>query len=288
MASRFGSPKQVCPVGPSGEWLMEYSMYQAMRAGFSRFVIVTRAELEAELAARLGPILKNKAELRFVIQNRQDLPAGALDEGRLPEGTKPLGTAHALWCCRKELVGPFGLINADDYYGQEAFTLLVKNWEAGGGLAMSAYRMDKTLSEFGGVNRGLCSCDKDGNLSAVDEAVDIQIKDGRIRGIILKSRQPIVLEGSQLVSMSCWGLTPELFPELETGLRAFCRQSARTEYYLPDALSSYIAGKGAKLKVLDSPDSWMGMTYKEDIDALTKSLADFHKQGLFPTPLWQT
>ncbi len=283
MGSRFGSAKQVCPVGPSGEWLMEYSIFQAMNAGFSRFVIVTRPELRAEIDKKLGPILKNRAELRFAMQDRQDVPAGF----KAPEGTKPLGTAHALWCCRNELPGPFGLINADDYYGQEAFSLLVKNWEAGGGLAMSAYRLDKTLSDFGGVNRGVCSCDEEGNLRAVDEVVEIRKTDGHIRGIILKSKQPIELKGSDLVSMSCWGFTPELFPDLEEGLKAFCVQSARAEYYLPDALSDYIARHGAKLKVLNSSDTWMGMTYKEDTDALTVSLASFHERGLFPNPLWK-
>ncbi len=283
MASRFGSPKQIHPVGPAGEWLMEYSMYQALKAGFSRFVIVTRPELESELEKKLGAILNDKAELRFVTQDRKDVPAGC----KAPDGIKPLGTAHALWCCRKELLSPFGLINADDYYGQEAFSLLVKNWNAGGGLSMSAYRLDKTLSDFGGVNRGICSCDKNGNLLSVDEVLDIRMQEGRIRGSSLKSKELVELAGSRLVSMSCWGLTPELFPDLEAGLKVFCSQSARTEYYLPDALSDYIASHGAALKVLDSPDSWMGMTYKEDIEALTKSLAVFHAQGLFPSPLWK-
>jgi hypothetical protein len=282
LGSRYGDAKQVAGVGPDGEWLLEYAIHDALAAGFGDVVMVVRAELRESLQERLGPRIGN-ARLRFVEQSSERVPAGC----EPPRGRrKPLGTGHALWCCAELLHGPFTVINADDYYGRHAFGLLAEHFGQGSGPAMVGYRLDAALSEHGGVNRGVCRVDPDGFLEDVTEYTDIAMCEGRLMGTAPGDERE-ALAPDRVVSLNCWGLLPELLPDLETGLRAFLADPGDSrEYYLPEAISRHLARHGRKLAVLPTADTWLGLTYPDDHAKVVAALAALHANGAYPTPLW--
>jgi NDP-sugar pyrophosphorylase family protein len=282
LGSRYGDAKQVAGVGPDGEWLLEYAIHDALAAGFGDVVMVIRAGLREPLQDRLGPRVGN-ARLRFVEQSLDHVPAGCKPPR---DRRKPLGTGHALWCCADHLNGPFAVINADDYYGRHAFRLLAKHFRHGSGPAMVGYRLDAALSEHGGVNRGICRLDPDGFLEAVTEYTDIALRDGRLTGTAPGGERE-VLAPDRVVSLNCWGLLPELLPDLEAGLRAFLADAGDSrEYYLPEAISRHLATHGHKLAVLPTSDTWLGLTYPDDHAKVVAALAALHANGMYPTTLW--
>ena len=283
LGSRYGDTKQVAGVGPNGEWLLEYAIHDALAAGFTQVVMVIRESLREPLHARLAPRLKERAALHFVVQALDNVPAGCnvpADRG------KPLGTGHALWCCAPLLQGPFAVINADDYYGRDAFRLLAKHFCESGQPAMVGYRLDATLSSHGGVNRGVCRVDTEGQLEDVTEFIDIATRDSTLTGVAPDGARK-TLAPDAVVSLNCWGLLPDLLPDLEGGLREFLsHDDAKDEYFLPHAIAAHLARHRQSLSVLPSGDTWLGLTYPDDRPRVTGEIAALHAEGIYPTPLW--
>ena len=283
LGSRYGDTKQIAGVGPDGEWLLEYAIHDALAAGFTQVVMVIRGELREALQARLAPRLQGRAALHFVEQTLDRIPAGCVapvDRG------KPLGTGHALWCCTPLLRGPFAVINADDYYGRDAFHLLAAHFRNSTKPAMVGYRLDATLSSHGGVNRGVCRVDAEGHLENVTEIIDIAARDGVLAGTVPNGAR-MTLAPETVVSLNCWGLLPDLLPDLEEGLRGFLpRAGAKNEYFLPHAIATHLAKQHQSLAVLPSADAWMGLTYPDDRSRVVAAMAALHAQGAYPTPLW--
>lgn len=283
LGSRYGDTKQVAGVGPNGEWLLEYAIHDALAAGFTQIVIVIRESLREPLQARLVSRLQGRAALHFVVQTPDKLPAGC----HVPaDRSKPLGTGHALWCCTPLLCGPFAMINADDYYGHDALHLLAAHFRNSARPAMVGYRLDATLSSHGGVNRGVCRVDADGHLEDVTEFIDIAVHDGVLTGRGVDGACK-TLTPDTVVSLNCWGLLPDLLPDLEDGLREFLSHAgAKDEYFLPHAIAAHLAKHRESLSVLPSGDAWLGLTYPDDRPRVAGAMAALHAQGVYPTPLW--
>lgn len=283
LGSRYGDSKQITGVGPDGEWLLEYAIHDALAAGFTQAVVVIRGELREALHARLTSRLQGRATLHFVEQTLDKIPAGC---DAPADRSKPLGTGHALWCCAPLLRGPFAVINADDYYGRDAFHLLATHFNDSTKAAMVGYRLDATLSSHGGVNRGVCRIDAEGQLANVTEVIDIAAHDGVLTGTAPGGART-TLAPDAVVSLNCWGLLPDLFPDLEEGLREFLfHAGAKDEYFLPHAIATHLAKRHQSLAVLPSADAWMGLTYPDDRSRVVAAIAALHAQGAYPTPLW--
>jgi hypothetical protein len=282
LGSRYGDAKQVAGVGPDGEWLLEYAIHDALAARFAQIVMVIRESLREPLQARLAPRLHGRATLDFAVQTPDKVPAGCEAPA---ERAKPLGTGHALWCCAPLLRGPFAVINADDYYGHEAFHLLAAHFRTSTQPAMVGYRLDATLSSHGGVNRGVCRVDANGHLVDVTEFIDIAVRDGALAGTAPDgTRKPLAAD--TVVSLNCWGLLPGLLPDLETGLRAFLAHAGpKDEYFLPHAITTHLARHRQSLSVLPTGDAWLGLTYPDDRPRVVGAMAALHAEGIYPTPL---
>ena len=284
MGSRFGGDKQISGVGPNGEYILDYSLYDAWRAGFGQAVLVIRAELEAPLREHFGHRWDGLLDIRFVEQRLTDLPDGfACPEGRV----KPWGTGHAVWCARHAVRGPFAVINADDLYGAETFRLLGQYLTRGDQYAMCGFRLDRTLSENGGVSRGICSVDGQGRLRGVVETLDIAPgPDGAItcddgQG----GRRP--LTGQEVASMKFWGLPETLFPVLESQLREFLAARGgemKSEFYIPSVVDRLIREGAAEVQVLETPEQWFGMTYLADVPVVRDHLRRLTDAGVYPWP----
>lgn len=283
LGSRYGDVKQLAGVGPDDEWLLEYAVHDALRAGFTEVVMVIRADLREPLQARLAPHLEGRASLQFVEQTLASVPEGC------PAPTarsKPLGTGHALWCCAPLLKVPFAVINADDYYGREAFGLLARHFERSGQPAMVGYRLDATLSSHGSVNRGICRVDAQGHLENVAEFTDIAERGGTLGGKAPDGRRE-PLPPDAVVSLNCWGLLPALLPDLEQGLRRFLAHAGPgDEYFLPHAIAGHLSARSGKLAVLPTREHWLGLTYPGDRPTVVAAIAALHASGAYPTPLW--
>lgn len=283
LGSRYGDAKQIAGIGPNGEWLLEYAIHDALAAGFKRVVMVIRESLREPLQARLAPRLQGCATLQFAVQALDNVPAGC----SVPAGRgKPLGTGHALWCCAPLLEGPFAVINADDYYGHDAFGLLAAHFREGARPAMVGYQLAATLSSHGGVNRGVCRVNADHQLEDVTEFIDIAVRDGTLTGTGPEGRRK-ALPPDTVVSLNCWGLLPDLFPDLEDGLRAFLPHAgARDEYFLPHAITAHLAKHRQSLAVLPSGETWLGLTHPDDRPRVIAAIAALHAEGIYPVPLW--
>lgn len=283
LGSRYGDAKQIVGVGPNGEWLLEYAIHDALAAGFAAIVMVIRPELRAPLGARLAPLLAGRADLQFVEQTLANVPDGC----PAPIGrTKPLGTGHAVWCCAPLLHGPFAVINADDYYGHDAFALLAGHFRSAAKPAMVGYRLDATLSPYGEVNRGLCRVDADANLIDIAEYTHIAVRDGTPRGMSPAGIEEI-LAADSTVSLNCWGLLPDMLPDFETGLRTFLAHAGTAdEYFLPYAIDQHLTLRRRKPTVLRGNCEWLGLTYPADHPRVAARLAALHAAGTYPTPLW--
>jgi hypothetical protein len=283
LGSRYGNAKQIAGIGPNGEWLLEYAVHDALATGFTQVVMVISAELREALQQRLAPPLQGRAVLHFIEQSYDHVPSGC----RAPGGRgKPLGTGHALWCCAPLLRGPFAVVNADDYYGHDAFALLARHFRGHTGPAMIGYRLDATLSPHGTVNRGVCKVDPDGFLDGVTEYTRIGIRDDALQGTAPDGSDHS-LSPDAVVSLNCWGLLPELLHDLETGLREFLGHAgAADEYFLPDAIDRHLARSSRGLAVLRGDCEWLGLTYPDDRAHVAARIAALHAAGRYPTPLW--
>ena len=290
IGSRFGGGiKQLTPVGPSSEVILEYSVHDALEAGFDRVVFVTRKDLEKTFHEIVGDRIAKVCPTAYAFQELDDLPEGfTCPEGR----TKPWGTGQAILCCRNIVKGPFAIINADDYYGKEAFKLmhdyLAQNGDSKGRYCMAGFILGNTLSDNGAVTRGVCQVDENGNLAGVNETHGIvKTENG---AAVENDGEMVPIDVGSHVSMNLWGLTPEFFEQLEKGFVEFLKDlkpgDVKSEYLLPSVIDGMIHSGAAEVKVLETHDKWFGVTYAEDKQTVVDAFAELHREGLYPETLF--
>ena len=291
MGSRYGGLKQLDEVGPSGETVMDYSVFDAMRDGFDRVVFVIRKDIEEAFRAAIGSRYADRIEVAYAFQDMNDLPAGF----RVPEGrTKPWGTGQAVYAARKLLDGPFAVINADDFYGADSYRKLagyLKSAPEDGKIrgCIASFVLSNTLSENGSVSRGICSADAAGNLSKVVENTKIFRRDGKVISV-QEDGAELEFTGEELVSMNSWGFMPELVGELERLFTGFLEEHGtelKSEFYLPFAVDTLIREGRAEIKMLKSEDSWFGITYREDKPFVQAALRKLVAEGAYPEKLFK-
>jgi dTDP-glucose pyrophosphorylase len=281
MGSRYGGLKQIDPVGPNGETIIDYSIYDAQRAGFGKVVFVIRRQIEAPFREAIGRRFENRLAVEYVFQELDKLPAGA----SVPPGrTRPWGTTHALLMADGVIHEPFAAINADDFYGRDSFRVLADYLRTGADdYAMVGFVLRSTLSEHGSVSRGVCERDAEGYLCAVTELTKIE-KDGT--GAVAEGRR---LSGDEIVSMNFWGFTPTVFPQSRRIFEEFLQQSRgdpKSECFIPNTVSALIATGQARVRVLQSRSHWFGVTYHEDRPLVAESVRRLVSRGEYPTRLW--
>lgn len=287
IGSRFGGGiKQLTPVGPSGEIIIDYSIHDALEAGFNKVVFIIRKDLEKDFREIIGNRMEEKCEVAYAFQELSDLPDGfAVPEGR----TKPWGTGQAVLACKGIVNEPFAVINADDYYGKEAFVklhdYLVEHANEQYNYCMAGFILENTLSDNGGVTRGVCKVNAEGMLVDVDETSNI-IKTAE-GAAIADSGQKI--DAKSNVSMNMWGLTPEFIDVLEEGFKTFLQNISdnplKAEYLLPIIMDQLIKSDKASVKVLETKDRWFGVTYAEDKDTVIESFKKLVEDGVYSSPL---
>jgi NDP-sugar pyrophosphorylase family protein len=290
MGSRYGSLKQVDPVGPAGETILEYSVYDAIRAGFGKVVFVIRRELEKDFNEIFIQKLQKHIEVGYVFQEIDMVPAGI----KIPaERVKPWGTAHAVMVAGSTVKEPFAAINADDYYGSDAFMKIgayLSNLDVNQSTyTMVGFDVDNTLSENGTVSRGVCEVDSNMLLKSVVERFKIENTD---KGVICKdeSDNAFYIDAKSIVSMNFWGFTPKFFSQLETHFQQFIKENfanPKAEFFLPFVVDELIKSKQATVNVLRSKDKWFGVTYKDDKPLVVARIKKLVEAGIYPQNLWK-
>ena len=286
MASRYGSMKQVESFGPAGETIMDYSIYDAIRAGFGKVVFIIRAQHGETFRSIFEPKLADRIQTEYVYQEL-DLHTGGY--AWLPTRTKPWGTAHAVLCAQGVVQEPFAVINADDFYGRHAFEVaatFLKQDCRDNRYAIVGYPLISTLSEHGTVNRGVCTLDDDGKLASITERVNIAQVDGVIRAA--DALQPEALPVDARVSMNFWCFEPTFFQEAANQFSSFLQergQEEKSEFFIPLVADSFIR-KGGAIDVIPTSATWFGVTYKEDAPAVQSSLDALIRSGEYPSELW--
>lgn len=288
MGSRYGGLKQLDGVGPSGETIMDYSVYDAVKAGFGKVVFVIRKDFEQDFKEKVASKYKHLLPVEIVFQAVEDLPAGF----ECPEGrTKPWGTNHAVLMGHHVIKEPFAVINADDFYGRDSFEVLARELEAMAGgenkYCMVGYRVGNTLSESGTVARGVCETDQNGYLTDVVERTDIQRVDGDIV-FTDEQGQKVVLEDNTPVSMNMWGFTPDYFKHSEEAFVKFLEHnlhSEKGEFYIPTVVNDLIHRGVSTCKVLDTTSKWFGVTYAADRPDVVAKIEALVEAGEYPRNL---
>ena len=294
MGSRFGGLKQIEPVSGKDEIILDFSLFDALRAGFDRAVIIIKRENEADFRRLIDYKAGQHMKIEYAYQDINDIPEGfAIPEGR----TKPWGTAHAVLAARHLVDGNFCVINSDDYYGPEAFKLMYDFLESTSdedlyNYCMVGYQVQNTLTENGHVSRGVCSVDDAGYLADIVERTKIMWHDGRICYTEDDGATWVEVAEGTTVSMNFWGFTPSILREMEAGLPAFLTETLaknpqKGEYLLPKCVDELIKAGRAQAKVLTSHDRWYGVTYKEDKESVVASLQALKDKGLYPEELWK-
>jgi UTP-glucose-1-phosphate uridylyltransferase len=272
MGSRYGGLKQLDPVGPSGEIILDYSVRDALLAGFTKVVFVIRREMLEQFRDSVGTRYEGKIPVEYAFQELEPLPGGRVS----PVGrTKPWGTGHAVLAAKPVVRGSFAVINADDYYGPSGFVKLALFLQAAeqGQYSMVGYRLEKTLSDHGSVSRGICRSNSAGYLVDITERTAIEKQGGKI---VAAATPPVSLSGDEPTSMNFWGFTPDLFSRLERLFEEFLEvrgEDLKAEFYLPGAVSDLIAQGEVSVKLLQTDDSWYGLTYPEDRPLVVRALA---------------
>ena len=288
MASRYGSMKQIQAFGPGGETIMDYSIYDAIRAGFKKVVFIIRKEFAKDFQDIFEPRLKGKVSLDYIYQDLQSFTNGF----QIPaDRTKPWGTAHAVLCAKDAVHEPFAVINADDFYGRDAFEKAYKflttdcNEKV---YSIIGYELLKTLSENGTVNRGVCQVDDQGNLSSIAERLNIAKKNGKI--ICDDNQEPKELSLDSQVSMNFWCFHPSIFPYSERLFREFLQkniENPKAEFFIPIVADQFINDREGVIKVIPTTAQWFGVTYKEDAPEVKESLNQLVEAGEYPPALWE-
>lgn len=291
MGSRYGGLKQVDSVGPGGEAIIDYSVYDALQAGFGKIIFVIRKDIEAAFKEKISQKWEAKTEIIHVFQEPDlGLPEDMPED--MPERQKPWGTAHAVLAAREAINEPFAVINADDYYGQKGFQKMADflNQECSPSLfSMLGYVLKNTLSDFGAVSRGVCSMDENHFLTTVTERHKIRRENSQIL-FTDENGEDHPLSESELVSMNFWGFHPSILPTIEQGFKAYAKanwQNPKGEFYIPYVVNHLIKTGKIDLKVIANDDQWFGVTYQEDkpiVQAAMKAMADGDQ---YPTPVWK-
>lgn len=286
VGSRYGGLKQIDPVGPHGETIIDYSIYDAIRAGFGKLVFIIRQDIEQPFKEIIGQRFEKRLPVQYVFQELHKLPPGFT----VPPGRqKPWGTSHAILMAGDAIHEPFAAINADDFYGFNSYKALCDHLAAGTtDYSMVGFTLKNTLSEHGSVARGVCQVTDTGYLKAVAELTKIE-KDGAAARYTDEHGQIQRLTGEEPVSMNMWGFTPAIFGQLRTLLTAFLQkhgQHEKSEYYIPTAVNDLVAAGQCRVQVLRTPDSWFGVTYKEDRPAVVASIRALIARGDYPEQLW--
>lgn len=296
MGSRYGGLKQIDPIGSHGEAILDYSLFDARRAGFETVVLIIKHEIEQDFMQTVGKRLeKSGLEVRYAFQRIDDLPAGYT----VPAGRqKPWGTSHAVLAAR-DAIGdaPVAVVNADDYYGAAGFREVYDYLsQARDGekyeYCMVGYRLENTVTDHGSVSRGVCETGRDGYLRSVTERTRIEKYPGGIHYTQDDGAHWVDLPGSTIVSMNLWGFTPSFLPELEARFPAFLDKALaenpmKGEFYLPSAVTQLLQEGKARVRVLTSPDKWYGVTYHEDKPQVVAAIRHMTQQGLYPDGLWE-
>lgn len=289
MGSRYGGLKQLDGLGPNGETIMDYSIYDAYKAGFGKVVFVIRQLFEKEFKEAILSKYENVIPVEVVFQELSNLPEGyTLD----PNREKPWGTNHAVMMGKSVINEPFAVINADDFYGRASYEVLAKKLTELAGqenhYCMVGYRLKNTLSESGAVARGVCESDDKGFLKTVTERTHIERKDGQIQ--YKEGEAWTVVPEEAPVSMNMWGFTPDYFKHSDAYFAEFLdnnKANLKAEYFIPYVIDKLIQGQVADVEVLDTPAKWFGVTYAEDRASVVAKIEDLVKSGVYPSPLWK-
>lgn len=281
MGSRYGGLKQLDPVGPNNETIIDYSVFDAERSGFNKVVFIIREEFRTDFESQITNKYTDIIEVDFAIQNLSNIPF----EYTCPdEREKPWGTGHAILSAAEIINEPFAVINGDDFYGQESFQLISKFYNNNNtDFSMVAFQLENTLSDFGGVSRGICSSSKD-YIKDISETHDIKSIEGKIT-----SSSDLHLNGSEPVSMNMWGFTPKLFSYLKDGFSNFLMHHSHeisSEYLIPSEINNLIESGKEKVRILKSNSSWFGVTYKEDKPFVESQILDLINSGEYPSRLF--
>jgi len=286
MGSRYGGLKQIDPVGPSGETLMDYSIFDALRAGFGKVVFVIRKDIEQAFKETIGAKFEKRVAVEYVFQELSAIPPGF----KVPEGrTKPWGTTQAVLVAEGVVNEPVAVINADDFYGAEGYRVLAEHLQSGSpDYAMVGFVLRNTLSDFGSVARGVSKADSGGYLETVAELTRVE-RDGNAAKNTDPAGNVTSLTGDELVSMNMWGFNPHIFPQLRERFHAFLERSGnelKSEHYVPAAVNELVSSGKARVKVLRTNDAWFGVTYREDRPRVVESIAALVQKGKYPNRLW--
>ncbi len=292
MGSRYGGLKQIDPIGKNGEIILHYSVYDAIKAGFDRVIFVIKHEIEEDFKAVIEGKFEDKIKIEYAYQDINNLPEGfSVPEGRV----KPWGTGHAVLSCKDMIDGPFAVINADDYYGKETFSLIydevTKEKEDCGkyDFCMVGFKVENTLTENGHVARGVCQTNSAGYLTDIVERTKIAKKDGKIMFTEDDESWTQIPEGST-VSMNCWGFTKDMMKELEDRFASFLEKNKdnalKCEYFLPFVVDDLLKEGKARVKVLDTTEKWYGVTYKADKEIVVAAVKQKVTDGEYPEKLW--
>lgn len=271
MGSRFGGLKQAEPITKDGKCILDFSVYDAKKAGFSKTVFIIRRDVEEDFKRLVGDRIQKNIDVDYVFQSDKDLPQGR---------TKPFGTGHAIYCCKDTVKTPFAIINADDYYGSNAFFKMHDHLERAkkGEYAMTAYKLKNTLSKNGTVSRGVCE-EKNGYLLKVTERTKI-FSDG---SFLDENGERILLSPDTPVSMNLWGLTPDIFDVLDEEYHRFLNNAdlKKDEFFIPSVITKALSNKKATVKIFTNDDKWYGITYREDLTEIKNAINGYIKNGLY-------
>jgi len=288
MASRYGSMKQVDGFGPNGETIIDYSIYDAIKAGFGKVTFIIREEFLDSFKAIFEPKLAGKIETDYVFQNF-DLKQYGID--KTVERAKPWGTAHAVLAARNAIKEPFCVINADDFYGYDSFEKMVKfltTEVADDQYSLIGYQIDRTLSDYGSVSRGVCKVDENGNMVEINERTEVYFVDGG-KVAYKDATGEHSLPNDTRVSMNFWGFNPAVFKQSEPMFRDFVdanEGNPKSEFFIPLVADQLIKSGEAAFKVIPTASKWFGVTYKEDKPIVQKSISELVKNGTYPANLW--
>lgn len=294
MGSRYGGLKQIDPVDEEGHIIIDFSIYDAIQAGFEKVIFIIKEDMKEVFQETIGKRIQGHIEVEYVYQDMNDIPSGfSIPEGRV----KPWGTGHAILSCMDKIQGPFAVINADDYYGREAFSMIyhyLQNSEKHGkySYAMVGYILENTLTDYGSVARGVCNMSEGGMLKTIIERTHIE---KRKNGAVYTEDNGITwvtIPMDSIVSMNMWGFTPSILLELKKDFEIFFRDTLeknplKEEFFLPSVVDSLIQESKAKVQVLKTTDKWYGVTYKEDKEVVTYAMSQFMQQGVYPGKLWE-
>jgi nucleotidyltransferase-like protein len=291
MGSRYGGVKQIDGVGPGGEAIIDYSIYDALKVGFTDLCFVIRAEIEDAVREFFAGKFPDHVGVTYAVQSLDDVPAGITVPA---ERSKPWGTAHAVFAARNAVTTPFAVVNADDFYGRDSYRQLHDNLvsldPAKTDYAMVGFRLDETLSPHGSVSRGICSTDNDGFLTSVVEHKRIERVGPRVFNA-WDDGSEIDLPDDSIASMNMFGFTPAVFPQIDQEFSSFLAENAadlKSEFYIPTLMTRLIDAGRARMRVLSTTSQWFGMTYREDRESVQAQIRSYVEDGEYPRSLWKS